>query len=230
MNQASKLVIALFVVVALFAFVGLLWRAVTKPVSPSDPMDVACTMDAKLCPDGSSVGRVPPSCEFAACPTAVPSTSITPPPMPPTNTTGTEPWVTTTTNGNTFSYPPAIGTEYVSTVDWPPTVRVQRAVPFVCTVAGDVTAPAGKTELVTIEGHEYCLTRESEGAAGSVYTQYAYTFPRQSDVVTLTFSLRAVQCLNYDEPRRSTCTREQATFTANKLADQMAQSVQLGVN
>lgn len=29
---------------------------------------VFCTMDAKICPDGSSVGRVPPSCEFAPCP------------------------------------------------------------------------------------------------------------------------------------------------------------------
>lgn len=29
---------------------------------------VACTMDAKLCPDGSFVGRTPPSCAFAACP------------------------------------------------------------------------------------------------------------------------------------------------------------------
>jgi putative hemolysin len=28
---------------------------------------VACTMDAKVCPDGSSVGRVGPDCEFAAC-------------------------------------------------------------------------------------------------------------------------------------------------------------------
>jgi hypothetical protein len=28
----------------------------------------ACTMEAKLCPDGSSVGRTGPNCEFAACP------------------------------------------------------------------------------------------------------------------------------------------------------------------
>ena len=28
----------------------------------------ACTMDAKICPDGSSVGRVGPNCEFAQCP------------------------------------------------------------------------------------------------------------------------------------------------------------------
>ncbi|MCK9352039.1 MAG: Hint domain-containing protein [Candidatus Paceibacterota bacterium] len=31
---------------------------------------VACTMDAKICPDGSAVGRVGPNCEFAECPIA----------------------------------------------------------------------------------------------------------------------------------------------------------------
>lgn len=38
---------------------------------------VACTMDAKMCPDGSYVGRTAPNCEFAPCPTTVspPSTS-----------------------------------------------------------------------------------------------------------------------------------------------------------
>lgn len=34
----------------------------------NDDDAVYCTMDAKLCPDGSSVGRVAPRCEFAACP------------------------------------------------------------------------------------------------------------------------------------------------------------------
>jgi heat shock protein HslJ len=33
---------------------------------PQEP--VACTMEAKLCPDGTTVGRVPPDCEFAPCP------------------------------------------------------------------------------------------------------------------------------------------------------------------
>jgi hypothetical protein len=38
-------------------------------VSPSiEP--VVCTMDAKVCPDGSTVGRVGPNCEFAECPVA----------------------------------------------------------------------------------------------------------------------------------------------------------------
>lgn len=33
---------------------------------------IACTADAKICPDGSSVGRTGPKCEFAACPTTSP--------------------------------------------------------------------------------------------------------------------------------------------------------------
>ncbi|MFH0737478.1 MAG: hypothetical protein V1827_02180 [Candidatus Micrarchaeota archaeon] len=32
---------------------------------------VACTADAKICSDGSAVGRVPPDCEFAPCPQLV---------------------------------------------------------------------------------------------------------------------------------------------------------------
>lgn len=41
-----------------------------QPESPRgvEGEGVFCTMDAKMCPDGSSVGRIPPSCEFAPCP------------------------------------------------------------------------------------------------------------------------------------------------------------------
>lgn len=33
-----------------------------------DDQQTACTMEAKLCPDGSSVGRSGPNCEFSPCP------------------------------------------------------------------------------------------------------------------------------------------------------------------
>ena len=39
----------------------------------------ACTLEAKICPDGTSVGRVPPDCEFAPCPA---SDQVTPEPTP----------------------------------------------------------------------------------------------------------------------------------------------------
>lgn len=32
------------------------------------PQPIACTADAKICPDGTAVSRVAPSCEFALCP------------------------------------------------------------------------------------------------------------------------------------------------------------------
>jgi hypothetical protein len=34
----------------------------------SEEEQIFCTMDARECPDGSFVGRVPPTCEFAPCP------------------------------------------------------------------------------------------------------------------------------------------------------------------
>lgn len=46
----------------------------TIPVKPDEPVpspevpEVSCTFDAKLCPDGSAVGRQGPNCEFAPCP------------------------------------------------------------------------------------------------------------------------------------------------------------------
>lgn len=58
--------IIILVVVALGAYyMGTQGEGVA--VSPS-PEPVFCTMDAKICPDGSSVGRTGPNCEFTACP------------------------------------------------------------------------------------------------------------------------------------------------------------------
>ncbi len=36
--------------------------------SVTKPRDVACTMDAKICPDGTAVGRKGPMCQFEECP------------------------------------------------------------------------------------------------------------------------------------------------------------------
>lgn len=37
---------------------------------------IACTEEAFICPDGSSVGRSGPKCEFAPCPTITPEKEI----------------------------------------------------------------------------------------------------------------------------------------------------------
>lgn len=50
---------------------------------------VACTLDAKICPDGSAVGRTGPNCEFTECPTTTNTNSETNQ-STNTNTTATE--------------------------------------------------------------------------------------------------------------------------------------------
>jgi len=42
----------------------------------------ACTQEAMICPDGSSVGRVGPNCEFAPCPSPTAPPAQTPTPTP----------------------------------------------------------------------------------------------------------------------------------------------------
>lgn len=46
-------------------------KLITPPTSQTpvnEGNQVACTMEAKICPDGSAVGRSGPNCEFAPCP------------------------------------------------------------------------------------------------------------------------------------------------------------------
>ena len=42
--------------------------APSVPPGPGITEPRACTQEAKLCPDGSAVGRTGPNCEFAPCP------------------------------------------------------------------------------------------------------------------------------------------------------------------
>lgn len=50
---------------------GFYIRSNTKKSSVS--IKKACTQEAKVCPDGSAVGRSGPNCEFTACPTIAPN-------------------------------------------------------------------------------------------------------------------------------------------------------------
>lgn len=131
------------------------------------------------------------------------------------------------TDGNTgilFRYPDKLQTQYISLVDWPPQFQVLEQ-PFVCTEAGDVVAQGGEISLHTISGRSYCVTRVDEGAAGSVYSQYAYAFPYGDGEVILTLTLRAPNCENYDEPNRSACDAEKESFGLDALVDTIAQSI-----
>jgi hypothetical protein len=200
----KNILILVFVILLLG---GVAYLLLPKPVGEPEP--VFCTQEAKLCPDGSYVGRTGPKCEFTACPG-------------PANE---DPWKEglDAVSGVSFRYPEKLTTKYISTVDWPPKIAVTDG-PLTCTEAGVETARAGQTVRRTVDDREYCVTRESEGAAGSIYTNYAYATQKDDKVLIFTFSLRAVQCANYDDPQKAECENERTSFDIDSVLDRIAQS------
>lgn len=71
-NGKSKFIsIAILLIVILLIGIGGIYAV--KRFNQSK----ACTQEAQVCPDGSSVGRTGPNCEFAPCPTRVSSPTQT---------------------------------------------------------------------------------------------------------------------------------------------------------
>ena len=62
------------ITVLTIAVIGGAGYVVYQYYSISEPEPIACTLEAKVCPDGSSVGRTGLNCEFAECPEVVEET------------------------------------------------------------------------------------------------------------------------------------------------------------
>lgn len=217
MYMNKSLVITIVVLLILGLGIAWVWGSVnnTPTLDPGEEQnEVACTLEAKICPDGSTVGRVGPSCEFEACPSGtVESTSQ---------------WQTATNTEAevSFRYPETLPTFYIEAVDWPPQVQVLPEM-FVCEEAGEVTDRAGKTESRTIDGTSFCVTTITEGAAGSVYDQYAYAYESGGQETTiLTFSTRSSQCGNYDSDQENACELERTAFNLDELIGQIVETIE----
>jgi hypothetical protein len=65
-----KVVLLLFIILPIITFIlGMNYQNIIDNVNSFIPQQKSCTYEAKICPDGSSVGRSGPNCEFAPCPT-----------------------------------------------------------------------------------------------------------------------------------------------------------------
>ena len=107
---------------------------------------------------------------------------------------------------------PALTTTYVTGVQWPPIVR-EFAGAFSCEGGGNIISQMGSTTKKDINGKTYCVMEASEGAAGSTYTTYTYATTGTAGMLLQTsFTLRFVQCENYDDPQKTACKAEQKNF------------------
>lgn len=65
----KKILIILIILILLIGLIGArLGLSFINPQESQKEEPVACTLDAKLCPDGSYVSRIPSECDFAPCP------------------------------------------------------------------------------------------------------------------------------------------------------------------
>lgn len=70
-----KEIILLIVLILVLGIGGFLYRYTLEQPGRTDYGNVACTLEAMICPDGTAVGRTGPNCEFAACPIPETATS-----------------------------------------------------------------------------------------------------------------------------------------------------------
>jgi len=164
-----------------------------KYFSNKQTAPVACTMEAKLCPDGSSVGRIGPKCEFAPCPDQVANWKT----------------YTNTQYGFEFKYP----SEFFY---WEPKTLVgdcnYNVFPDQCPninniVANEQIAEGGdssaiqnniqyfpKGEKTTINGTNFCLYKTGEGAMGSMYFYNYYTTIKNQKCFVIQLVTRLTNC------------------------------------
>jgi hypothetical protein len=144
---------------------------------------------------------LPPS-KLSLPSTATPDTLVTDPTAPTTSS----------------AVPQALPTKYISSTNWPPQFSIV-ADPFTCkagTTGGDVGLI---TVEKTINGHDYCITTQTEGAAGSSYTTYTYLTSVQGSSIKTTFTLQYPQCDNYSEPQKTECSTERSSFNIDSYID-----------
>ncbi len=73
--KTRAFVLTILSILIVVTFIVVLEVNKRSSVTPN-PEHIACTMDARVCPDGSAVGRVGPNCEFAPCPEPSPESDL----------------------------------------------------------------------------------------------------------------------------------------------------------
>jgi len=135
-------------------------------------------------------------------------------------------WTTATDTKITFEYPKPFPAKFLTPVEWPPTVGMSQKT-FSCVEKASDDPSSQGVSLHKVNGRSYCVTEESEGAAGSVYTTYAYATARTKGTLLVSFTLRAPRCENYEDPEKSLCGEERESFDLDALVDGMVKSVKL---
>lgn len=181
--------------VSLIALMAFGYGCTPEDQKPDDEGAIACTLEVKICPDGSYVGRKPPTCEFEQCPS--------------------DDWENAEGSDLSFKYPKDFGSEFVDPQNWPPEVKISEGI-FSC--IGDVVEVNNHSYCVTEE-------REGAAGSTYVSYEYLRNLVQEDSKLQITFTLRFPQCANYDEEQKSACQKDQSELDLDKFVDRIAESV-----
>ncbi|MFA7245215.1 MAG: hypothetical protein WC070_03500 [Candidatus Magasanikbacteria bacterium] len=148
---------------------------------------VACTMDAKMCPDGSYVARVAPDCEFEACPEEETNIDKDSGFLPEDNTTFENQNMMNWYENKPLSFDNldwqeitrSDGVKFIAPIhapffNWSPEVKISKG-KLNCPIS-DIpsNSPAPHFVEKNIGDKKYCLYVYGEGAAGTSYSSSLY--------------------------------------------------------
>ncbi|MEF8847315.1 MAG: hypothetical protein V5A57_02730 [Candidatus Paceibacterota bacterium] len=133
-----------------------------------------------------------------------------------------------------YQFPEQLEADYISARDWEvEVIKNEDEYPekFEVTEQGIAceekelnTDLPGKIYPEVINGKSYCIETTSEGAAGTTYTEYAYSTLKDNDLVTISFLAEYVNCGVLPESERIECEEERETFEFDQVISEIVDS------
>jgi uncharacterized protein (UPF0179 family) len=232
----SKKIQFFLIVAILFTLSASIYVSISKKNTVRNlQKEIVCTMEAKICPDGSFVGRTGPNCDFSPCPKE--------------NQKYTWRKMQNDALGIAYEYPEKLSTAYMHPVTWPPKVSVVKGVAekgavvfadfsevqvkvgvhpnevFNCVESKNTNPGIPSVSKRMVDNRMYCVRSSSEGAAGSVYEADVYELYKEGRLITAEVIMQKPNCDNYDDPKKSECFGERETFDLDSIVDKILQSV-----
>ena len=146
-------------------------------------------------------------------------------------------WLEFKSDGIIFQAPKSLEIEYVALHKWPPEIKILNNInglplgieikkgELKCLTTPEESSFSKRFYQQNINGRTYCIRAESEGAAGSVYTDYSYYTIYKQKLISINFVLRFSNCSHYPEPERIECVAEREAFDIGNIINEIVETI-----
>lgn len=204
-SKHRRIMLAILAVIAVIGLAALAWF---NSIPGSKKVNqVTCNAETRKCFDGSSVGRVGPNCDFAACPIPTERATTTPP-----------------VNAEPLNYDEFVPDAYKDGANWPPYVSSESGKLSCDDTKGD--NPDQVTVKKTIGGREYCITVLYD-ISNDNFSNVSYSYRTQigDNIGLVSFSLHYPKCENYEDEQKAECDAQRQKFNPEVVAESIVKDL-----